>query len=216
MRRFLFILFSLLLNLSSFNPHFPRAWLNPQMKLMKLSLIMLPWQDIWQKQSWEQREHGDETHRHTLGSELNWVTRVRRAQSFIPRPFVLFHHRLELCSTAQPRNLQKKNKMDEPRKKRYSSRLCSATNNRFAWLGDVEMSHHQSVLKTQTSAYFSSYCSCMTWKLDSAPFPLHHYYNSLFAPLTSLIICEFVYAAHLNIAVNKLVHVLLEFVVLHD
>lgn len=115
---FSFSSFSLLLNLSGFNPHFPRAWLSPQMKLMKLSLIMLPWQDIWQKQSWEQREHGDETHWHTLGSKLNWVTRVRRAQSFIPRPFVLFHHRLELCSTALPRNLQKiKSKMDEHRKK---------------------------------------------------------------------------------------------------
>lgn len=93
-----------------------------------------------------------------------------------------------------------------PEKKRYSSRLCSATNNRFAWLGDGEMSHHQSVLKTQTSAYFSAHCSCLTRKLDrdSAPFPLHHYYSSLFAPLTSLIIRGFVYAAHLNIAVNKL------------
>lgn len=126
-----------LLNLSSFNPHFPRAWLNPQMKLMKLSLIMLPWQDIWQKQTWEQREHGDETHWHTLGSKLNWVTWVRRAQSFILCPFVLFHHRLELCSTALPRNLQKKKWMSRE-KKHYSSYLCSATNNRFAWLGDVK------------------------------------------------------------------------------
>lgn len=58
-------------NLSSFNPRSLRAWANPPMQLMKLLITLLS-QDTWQRQSWEQREHGDQTQLHTLESELNW------------------------------------------------------------------------------------------------------------------------------------------------
>lgn len=93
-------------------------------------------------------------------------------------------------------------------KKHDSSYLCSTTNYSFAWHADVEMSHHQSVLKTQT---WLKIC------LFLGPFLLFRMeIGELFdiSPVASLLqfrLCPsdtinnwaFVYPAHLNITVNK-------------
>lgn len=91
----------------------------------------------------------------------------------------------------------------------YSAYFCSTANYRFAWLSDVEMSQHQSNLKLQTSAY---YYACFHY---TTSFPPDRYYNSLYAFLTFLISCKFIYSTHLNIVVNKLVSVMFKFAVLH-
>lgn len=60
-----------------FNLHFPRAWLNPQMKLTKLSSDYVALTAcLTKKQCWERRQRGDETQARTLGvwAELGYTS----------------------------------------------------------------------------------------------------------------------------------------------
>ena len=97
-----------------------------------------------------------------------------------------------------------------------AARLITA----FAWHSDVEMSHHQSVLKTQTwlrICLFLPSFPLFRMKIGQLLYIIPVASLLQFPLCLSDIInsCEFVYSAHLNIAVNKLVSVMLKFVVLH-
>lgn len=90
----------------------------------------------------------------------------------------------------------------------------------FAWHVDVEMSHHQSVLKTQTwlkiclfVGLFLLFCMKIGQLLYIIPVASLLQFPLCLSDIINS--CEFVYSAHLNIPVNKLVSVMLKFVVLH-
>lgn len=215
------------LNLSSFNrpPPSLRARANPQTQLMKL---------LWLRRSrkiLDKNNLGEQKRAWWSNASSYSGARVepgcRGTESFTSCPFVVFHHRLQLyCAAPFPSEPQKEKPCMNIKKKSMihpvsAARLITP----FAWRGDVEMSHHQSVvffLKTRTwfkICSFSPRVSCWlaseAGRLLSASFPLHRYYGSLYAPSDIINSWEFVYSAHLNIAVNKLVSVMLKFVALH-
>lgn len=123
------------------------------------------------------------------------------------------------------RTPERKTLHEHKKKKHDSSCLCRSTNYAFClarWRGNVTPSISCFFLKTRTwfkICSFSPRVSCWlaseAGRLLSASFPLHCYYGSLYAPSDIINSWEFVYSAHLNIAVNKLVSVMLKFVALH-
>lgn len=132
-----------------FNLRFPRAWLNPQMKLAKLSSDYVALTAcLTKKQCWEGRQRGDETQARTLGvwAELDYTsaeglcTLHHSLLYFLPNrlefALKLYHNFLSIAPPPQTP---------------WLSCPCSASNYRFAGLGDVEMSPHQSVLKMPVS-----------------------------------------------------------------
>ena len=134
------------LNLSSFNspPLWARA--NPQMQLMKLLWLRRSRKILDKNNLGEQKRAWWSNASSYSGARVEpgcWGT-----ESFTSCPFVVFHHRLQLyCAAPFPQNpREKKPCVKKPPKKSMihpisAARLITA----FAWRGDVEMSHHQSV-----------------------------------------------------------------------
>lgn len=214
------------LNLSSFNrpPPSLRARANPQTQLMKL---------LWLRRSrkiLDKNNLGEQKRAWWSNASSYSGARVepgcRGTESFTSCPFVVFHHRLQLyCAAPFPSEPQKEKPCMNIKKKHDSSYLCRSTNYAFClarWRGNVTPSISCFFLKTRTwfkICSFSPRVSCWlaseAGRLLSASFPLHRYYGSLYAPSDIINSWEFVYSAHLNIAVNKLVSVMLKFVALH-
>lgn len=138
---------------------------------------------------------------------------------------VVFYHRVELNRAA----LFPPNPEIKPtwtwlwrKKKHDSSYLRSTTNYSFAWHSDVEMSNWWSVFKgTHTNGWkpvhlpASSCCFALEIAQLIYIFPLTSLPQFLLYLSDIINCCGSVYWAHPNVSVNKLVPVMLIFVVLH-
>lgn len=134
------------LNLSSFNspPLWARA--NPQMQLMKLLWLRRSRKILDKNNLGEQKRAWWSNASSYSGARVEpgcWGT-----ESFTSCPFVVFHHRLQLyCAAPFPQNPREKKPCVKKTPKKSMIHPISAARliMAFAWRGDVEMSHHQSV-----------------------------------------------------------------------
>lgn len=135
-----------------------------------------------------------------------------RGERFMSRARAVFHHRLQNFM-APPSSSVLRNKACMiiavgGGKKHDSSHLCSTTNYSFAWHADVEMSHHQSVLTTQTWLKIGLFLGpFLLFRMEIGELfdisPVASLLQFRLCPSDTINNWAFVYLAHLNITVNK-------------